>query len=107
MTYQPTELGSMTERERILNDMREEIRYALLEGGWDVDITEGYVSSISQIAAEAALRVIEKKPDSQEESYSGICTCDQSGYPENSPYSNHPHREGCPQYTGVKPILGG
>lgn len=52
-------------------------------------------------AAEVALRVIER-PNRDEKPEYRICNCGQSGYPENSPFSNHPHRKGCPHYTGKR-----
>jgi len=48
--------------------------------------------------AEAALREFET-PASRTQTYSRICNCGQNGFPENSPYANHAHLQGCPQYT--------
>jgi len=86
----------MTERERIVEEMAHEMQVARQYMG-DRDLV---YDRFWVILASAALRVIERKSDPQTADYSRICTCDQSGYPENSPHSNHPHREGCPQYTG-------
>jgi hypothetical protein len=89
------------ERNRILDAMEEEINQALLKEKVDDFYTDSAVYFLSRKAAEAALRVIEQPLGSSGETYSRICTCGQSGYPENSPHSNHPHRKGCPQYTGL------
>jgi hypothetical protein len=84
----------MTERELLLK----EITKAILDSTWFLvpPLSEHEASFV----AEAALSVVEAPVDVQTHEYTGICTCGQSGYPENSPHSNHPHYEGCPQYTG-------
>lgn len=83
----------MTERERILDKMSLVIREVVWNDRFVVD---GDPDAVYKRCAEAALQVIEAPRESVEE-YSAICTCGQSGYPENSPHSNHPHRDGCPQ----------
>jgi hypothetical protein len=80
----------MTERERIVKEIADALK------------SIGYNDECPDVMdmADEALRVIERKPDPQKQDYSGSCTCGQSGYPEISPHSNHPHRKGCPQYSG-------
>ena len=84
----------MTERARLVEKMAVAIRAGMLPKvtHYNKPSPEFYA------AADMALRVIESPPDPAEKP-SRICTCGQSGYPENSPYSNHPHTSDCPQYT--------
>lgn len=91
----------MTERERIVQEMAEEILLTyVLDGATESLVPNEWEKKVSLAAADAALRVIERKADPKQADYSGICNCGESGYGENSPHSNHPHRKGCPQYTG-------
>jgi hypothetical protein len=79
----------LIERERILDEMERRLRREF-EYYW------GGGAPGARKAAEICLEVIEEPRESVEE-HNAICTCGQSGYPENSPHSNHPHRDGCPQ----------
>ena len=81
----------MTERERIIEKVADSIAF-------ESKSRRNPLLRVDALAlAEAALRVIES-PAGNEETYSRICNCGQNGFPENSPHSNHPHLEGCPQY---------
>lgn len=84
----------MTERERILQEIKD-----ALESADATAAAAGEVATTDELA-EVALRVIEAPVDSQAASYDRVCTCSQSGYPENSPYSNHDHAFSCPQFSG-------
>jgi len=96
----------MTERKRILDEMEDGINQAFLEAHVDDYYTDWAVRTLATIAAEVALEVIERPPDSSKEDYSKGCNCGQSGYPENSPHSNHPHYKSCPEYSGKYPDIG-
>jgi len=87
-------LVPMTERERIIERVADSIAK-------ESKSRRNPLLRIDALAlAEAALKVIEE-PGSKDETYSRICNCGQNGFPESSPHSNHPHREGCPQYAGA------
>ncbi len=84
-------IEAMTERERIIERVADSIAKE----------SKGRRNPLLRIdalaLAEVALRELEA-PASKTETYSRICSCGQNGFPENSPYSNHPHETGCPQY---------
>jgi len=80
----------MTERERIIERVADSIAN-------ESKSRRNPLLRIDALAlADVALRVIEE-PNSESETYSRICNCGQNGFPENSPFSNHPHKSGCPQ----------
>lgn len=92
----------MTEREKIIHRMVEK-----MDGRCDSIYEESEIHPTFMFGrdylfdlADAALRVIEESAAAVI-TYDRICDCGQSGYPENSPHSNHPHRKGCPQYAGT------
>lgn len=85
----------MTERERLI----EKMAYAIRQAQHPKVRFLGKPNKENYLAADAALRVIESPPDALNEKPSRICTCGQNGFPESSPYSNHPHTKDCPQYT--------
>jgi hypothetical protein len=85
----------MTERERIIEKMAMAMR--VTESAM-VLAHEKRTDWWEQLA-DAALRVIEAPPDPADKP-TRICNCGQNGFPENSPYSNHPHASDCPQYSG-------
>lgn len=88
----------MTERNRLLTAMAEQIIMSLvIDGIIDPSPTQDDKKAV-MMAADAALRVIESPPDPAEKP-TRICTCGQNGYPENHWNSNHPHTEDCPQYA--------
>lgn len=81
------------DREDLVNRMAQAIRASYYPNVY----FHGDLKPEDLAAADAALRVIEAPADPAE-APSRICNCGQNGFPENSPYSNHPHYEGCPQY---------
>jgi hypothetical protein len=95
-------MWKMTERERIKTEIADSILLTLqLEGKTETLYPTEDEKRLAMTLADDALRVVEAPLDSTQEVYSRICTCQQSGYPENSPHSNHPHKKGCPQWTGL------
>lgn len=82
----------MTERERIVERVADSITKELKSR------RNPLLRIDALAAADAALREIET-PFQGQETYSRICNCGQNGFPENSPHANHPHLQGCPQYS--------
>lgn len=85
------------ERERLVTAIAEEIALVLVQSAILTTAPKAGELAVVRIAADAALRVIERPSDSDREVLNP-CTCGQNGYPVNAPFSNHPHFPGCPHF---------